>query len=440
MSLNNPHGIKPHTRAERTAIIEQLIPLWQKKFGENLIAIGACASYARGEDIAYSDLELELFLKEKPVGEDAYFQRVVDGMLIEVIYHTPDEFLRDRTGIAPHWHISASDHLTPVYNAPFIEKLMQQVQAAQHSEAEFLRAAARERYKLQENFAKVLNTVEQSNIEGVSLLVMDAVLVLLQVLALINQRPFVTFARYIAQARQFPIKPDRFDDLLDILVQGTYQDLPHLREVVLAVFAGMEIIFEQRGIHLYDDPLDPNLPNPPSPLNRAKLDPLLSHGERGKEHSPFGRGQGEGGVRLVPVNRNNWYKCIKLPTGEDHKFVAPNAVSIAESQFWVGSTSCCIYHGDELVGYTLYNLDYDDDLRRRLWVGRLMIAEAQRGKGYARAAMHQIMAEARQLGCVEVALSTEPENFKAIRLYESLGFHATQIEDGEMVYVCPLSE
>jgi ribosomal protein S18 acetylase RimI-like enzyme len=49
--------------------------------------------------------------------------------------------------------------------------------------------------------------------------------------------------------------------------------------------------------------------------------------------------------------------------------------------------------------------------------------------------LKQIIAEAHQLDCVDVALSTDPENYKAIGLYESLGFQATKIEDGEMVYV-----
>ena len=139
------------------------------------------------------------------------------------------------------------------------------------------------------------------------------------------------------------------------------------------------------------------------------------------------------------MDKNNWRECVKLPTGEDHKHVAPNVYSIAEAQFLPGSKSCCIYHGDEIVGYTLYNLSYAAALRLRLWVSRLMITEPQRGKGYARAAMQQIIAEARQQDCVEVGLSTEPENFKAIRLYESLGFRATgKIDDGEMVYICPL--
>jgi diamine N-acetyltransferase len=144
-------------------------------------------------------------------------------------------------------------------------------------------------------------------------------------------------------------------------------------------------------------------------------------------------------VRLVPVDKDNFRECTKLPTGEDHRHVAPNVYSIAQAQFIPGSKSCCIYHGDEMVGYTLYELSQQEDKRQQLWISRLMIAEGQRGKGYGRAALQQIIAEARQQGCVEVGLSTHPDNFKAIGLYESLGFRATgKIEDGEMVYVCPL--
>ena len=98
-----PKGIKPHTHAERTAMIEQLIPLWQQKFGDNLLGIAACASYGRGEDQLYSDLEMELFVKQLPEGEPAHYQRVVDGMLIEVLYRTPEQYLLERWQIAPHW-------------------------------------------------------------------------------------------------------------------------------------------------------------------------------------------------------------------------------------------------------------------------------------------------------------------------------------------------
>ena len=59
-------GIRAHSREERKAVVDQLIPLWKKKFGENLLGIAVSASVARGEDLAYSDLELDVFLCEKP--------------------------------------------------------------------------------------------------------------------------------------------------------------------------------------------------------------------------------------------------------------------------------------------------------------------------------------------------------------------------------------
>ncbi len=140
-------------------------------------------------------------------------------------------------------------------------------------------------------------------------------------------------------------------------------------------------------------------------------------------------------VRFVPVTGENLRECIKLPVGEDHHHnVAPNSVSIAQAQFIPTARSYCIYHGNEMVGYTLYELENE-----YLWISRLMVAEGQRGKGYGRAALKKIFAEARQLGYREVGLSTHPDNFKAIGLYESLGFKATgKIEDGEMIYICSL--
>jgi RimJ/RimL family protein N-acetyltransferase len=142
-------------------------------------------------------------------------------------------------------------------------------------------------------------------------------------------------------------------------------------------------------------------------------------------------------VRFVPVNGDNFRECVDLPRGEDHRFVATNVQSIAQAQFWSGSRSFCIYHGEEMVGYTLYNQSKDEP--EQFYIARLMVAEGQRGKGYGRAALQRVIAEARSYGCTKVGLSTGPDNFKAIGLYESLGFQSTgKIEHGEMIYVCPL--
>ena len=142
-------------------------------------------------------------------------------------------------------------------------------------------------------------------------------------------------------------------------------------------------------------------------------------------------------VRLVPVGKDNFHDCINLPMGEDHEHMGLIADSIAQAQLWPGSKACCIYRGDEMVGYTLFG-PQEEDMRLYIWVNYLMVAEGQRGKGYGRAALQQIIAEARQQNCVEVALRTPLENFKAIHLYESLGFIASEMEGNGMVYIYPV--
>jgi diamine N-acetyltransferase len=141
-------------------------------------------------------------------------------------------------------------------------------------------------------------------------------------------------------------------------------------------------------------------------------------------------------IRLVNVNKDNWQECIRLPTSEDHaRFVAPNVYSIAEAQFYPDTvTACGIYAGGAMVGFAMYGPDEDD--ATLFVIDRLMIAEGHRGKGYGKAALSAILEEAKRRGFLRIKLSTNPENVKAIKLYESVGFRATGEMDGdETVYV-----
>lgn len=258
----NIKGIRKHSRKERLMLVGQLVEYWKTKFTDDLLGVAVSASVARGEDQTFSDLELDVFLREKPERrEEHYLQRVVDGMLIEALYHTPDEYLQERSSITHHWYLSASDQWMVVYNQSFFDELSKKLQSIHHHKADFWAAATRERYEFQESFCKVLNAVEIGNQEGISLLLMDAVLNVLKILALINQQPFTTFSRFITESRQFQIRPDRWDDMLDLLVFGKYHELERAREICLAVFQSMEEIFRLNGIELFADELDPNLPN-----------------------------------------------------------------------------------------------------------------------------------------------------------------------------------
>lgn len=259
-------GLRPHTHAERGRIIQELIPLFRRKFGENLLAVAAEASYARGDDGPYSDLELLVFVREgararDEKGEEKYLQRIFDGMLVEAMYVTPEEFLDARRELSPDWFLLGAETLLPVYNEAFIEALVEQCRAIRYPRERFVARAAARFHEVQESFGKVLTAIERGDAEAVSLLLYDAVLHSLITLSFLNEKPFTTFAAFVREARGFHLKPARLEELLGIVSAGDYRDLNRLKQVVLAFFEGFERLFAAEGVSLYDESLDPNLPN-----------------------------------------------------------------------------------------------------------------------------------------------------------------------------------
>ena len=143
-------------------------------------------------------------------------------------------------------------------------------------------------------------------------------------------------------------------------------------------------------------------------------------------------------AEIRPVTKDNWRELIKLQVRDDQKnFVAPNVNSIAESQFGYDEAEYGhwdfhpfgIYEGDTAVGFLMYGLNFAHP-QRQAFIIRLMVDDRFQGKGYGRFGMVQMIklfsADER---IKVVAISYEPENEVARKLYASLGF----VEPGEML-------
>lgn len=258
----HPESLKPHTRAEREAVAAALIPLWRRKFGDGLLAVAATGSFARGDDRAYSDLELVVFVREPPTpGEDPYLQRIVDGMLVEAEYLTEEAYVARYATLSADWYLSGGAPLLPLHNGPFVERIARRVAEIRYPREQFLRRAARRFIEVQEASAKVLGAIDAGDRTAIPLTLFDAVMHVLVTLSFLNQRPFTTFARFIDEGREMPRTPARLGELLDVVVDGRYQDLPHLRDVILDVVDGLERQFRDEGVPVTDASLDPHLPN-----------------------------------------------------------------------------------------------------------------------------------------------------------------------------------
>ena len=250
-------GIKKHTHEDREKVIREMLPLIKKMFGDNLIALAAGGSYARGEDADYSDLELTAFVRTMPEGKPQDgLAKMFDGMLIEIVWMTKETYLKSVRDVNEYWHYSGSDRLLPIINEEFIAELngYQPPDLKQNCLDQAIGCFS----EIQEAVSKVLNAVEQENRQGLPVMFFYMVIEILKLLSFLNQEPYVTAPRMFTQARNFRTKPPSLDRLLDVAVNGTYQDLAALREVCTAVYEELEAIFEKLGLPLYDDNLDPN--------------------------------------------------------------------------------------------------------------------------------------------------------------------------------------
>ena len=243
-------GIRPHSHADRERVLKELVPAFLETFGDNLVAVAAQASYARREDVAYSDLEIAVFLRaatpERPLG---WTSTIRDGLLIEIWYTTRDDYIGKIKEVTDEWYIAGSDVIEPLVNAPFLEEMRALVLP------NLPEKCRRQVLKLwpgfQEDVTKTLNAIDAGNCDGLPMVLFYLMKDTLALAAFLNERPYTTLGRYIPQARELPLKPDGLDGFLDTMVAADYTDLAKLRQTVAGMFEGFERTIEAQGITLY---------------------------------------------------------------------------------------------------------------------------------------------------------------------------------------------
>ena len=140
-------------------------------------------------------------------------------------------------------------------------------------------------------------------------------------------------------------------------------------------------------------------------------------------------------VEFRGIDRANFYPLLKMDPGDGGKFVASNAVSLAEA--WLhyehhDTHPFAVYHTEELVGFMMV---HEDRAKGVLDLWRLAIAREHQGRGYGSAALSRLIALARESGRYTcIAIGYMEGNDRARHIYEKLGFRPTGlVEDGEII-------
>lgn len=140
-------------------------------------------------------------------------------------------------------------------------------------------------------------------------------------------------------------------------------------------------------------------------------------------------------IQVRAIDAGNFIEAMRLRVKpEQEGFVAPNAVSIAQSKFHTFLECYGIYDGDTMVGFSACGVSPDDGA---IWIARHMVGSQFQGRGYGRAGLRGLTAHLRNKhGAGAVFLDVAPANATAIALYESEGFRDTGRVQGESRVYC----
>lgn len=144
-------------------------------------------------------------------------------------------------------------------------------------------------------------------------------------------------------------------------------------------------------------------------------------------------------VTLREITKDTVGPVIKLPLGKgQERFVAPNAVSLAQALFSPEAWYRAVYLGDEPVGFVMLedeSLMHDPPKRPRVMIWRLMIASTHQRSGIGGRVLDLVKAHVRAAGLyTELLVSYVPEEGSPAGFYAKHGFEPTgEMEDGEVV-------
>ncbi|MEE9553999.1 MAG: GNAT family N-acetyltransferase [candidate division Zixibacteria bacterium] len=138
-------------------------------------------------------------------------------------------------------------------------------------------------------------------------------------------------------------------------------------------------------------------------------------------------------IELREITKDTVREICNLKVSDDqNKFVAPNAVSIAQAYFHKEAWFRGIYADDSPVGFLMLE---DNGEKPEYFLWRMMIDTRYQGMGFGKKAMMLFIDHVKTLpDATELLTSCVPGDGSPEGFYVNLGFRPTgEIDDGEIV-------
>ncbi len=177
-------------------------------------------------------------------------------------------------------------------------------------------------------------------------------------------------------------------------------------------------------------------------LMAVKTDHAYAELERYRQNAALRVGSSapepEAAVTLREITEGNVRAICQLRVApEQERFVAPNAISLAEAHAVPSAWFRAVYAGETPVGFVMLD---DDPEHQRYYLWRYMIAAEHQGKGYGTRALQQVIDYVKtRPRATEMFLCYQPGAGGPRDFYRKFGFEETgETEGDEIVMRLPL--
>ena len=138
-------------------------------------------------------------------------------------------------------------------------------------------------------------------------------------------------------------------------------------------------------------------------------------------------------IELREIDKENWASVARMELPEfQTRFVASNALTIAESKFYPANKVLGIFSKNEPVGLIAYCKN-GEFRQGDYWIFRFMISYVHQNKGYGNQALHACVERLRNLGALRIIVMCGPKNDVAYKMYKGVGFSKAGIlDDGDI--------
>ncbi len=236
-------------------IAKQMVSVAKQRFGKNLEAVAVRGSTARKTDGPYSDLEMFAFIKKMPTdqkhksyGKD---RRIIDGLLIELIWVTKENYIKEVKEISGAWFGSGADKLLSLLNPSLVRKLNSFKPT--NAKQKCLDQAALLWDHLQESATKSINAAEAKNKDAMAMVLHDTFSNILKMVAFFNAKPYTTFSKLVEESRKMKYRPADLESLTKLVVGGKYGRFSEIKKLLFSVLSEFEELLLKKGYKLDHD-------------------------------------------------------------------------------------------------------------------------------------------------------------------------------------------